>query len=326
LVYPMNEDRCTTVEENLFKVMTRIRMVEEAIADRYSEQQMRCPVHLSIGQEAPSAAFSLIAEDGDYAVSTHRAHAHFLAKGGSLSALISEIYGKTTGCSRGAGGSMHLADRSIGFMGSSAIVGNSIPVGVGLGLALKRQAREQVSWVFIGDAATEEGVYYESVNFAVLHSLPVVFVCENNGYSVYSDASVRRPKMQTIAAVASALGCQARTAEGADALECWEAFKWAREQAQAGPILLEVNTFRHREHCGPNFDDSLGYRPQDYVEKGLSEDPISVLQSRLKSSGRLGWVSEYEALVRKEIDVAFVAAEEAEFLTLEQARGFVYAD
>lgn len=314
-----------STEEQLLRVMVRIRMVEEAIADRYSEQKMRCPVHLSIGQEAPAAAFALVAEKDDYAVSTHRAHAHFLAKGGSVTELICEIYGKVGGCSRGAGGSMHLADRSIGFMGSSAIVGNSIPVGVGLGLSLKLQEKEEISWIFIGDAATEEGVYYESVNFAVLHSLPVVFICENNGYSVYSDSSVRRPQAQTIEGVAKTLGCQTRSANGSNAVECFDAVRWARAQAKNGPVLLEISTFRHREHCGPNFDDSLGYRPIEYVENGFSEDPIVPLKGSAELSESGAWISAYEAEVRDEIERAFVSAEEAEFLTLEQASEFVYA-
>lgn len=321
----MNYEERPDTHENLLKAMIRIRMVEEAIADRYAEQKMRCPVHLSIGQEAPAAAFALVAQKEDYAVSTHRAHAHFLGKGGNLTQLICELYGKVTGCSRGAGGSMHLADFSVGFMGSSAIVGNSIPVGVGLGLALKRQKKEKISWIFLGDAATEEGVYYESVNFAVLHSLPIVFVCENNGYSVYSDSSVRRPPSQTITDVSKTLGCETRLAKGSDAIECLDAFHWARAHAFNGPVLLEIETFRQREHCGPNFDDSLGYRPPEYVEKGFSEDPLMLLKRLVESSGLGAWIAAYEAEVQGEIERAFSSAEEADFLTLDQATGFVYA-
>ena len=313
-----------SIEEQLLRVMVRIRMVEEAIADRYHEEKMRCPVHLSIGQEAPSAAFSLVAKLQDYAVSTHRAHAHFLAKGGNLNSLIAELYGKVTGCSKGAGGSMHLADQSKGFMGSSAIVGNSIPVGVGLGLALKLRTENLVSWVFLGDAATEEGVYYESMNFAVLKKIPVVFMCENNDYSVYSDASVRRPASQTIAHVASALGAQARQVNGNDPLQSLEAVKWAREKAKRGPVLLEFNTFRQREHCGPNFDDSLGYRAKDYVRRGMEDDPVKKLKASLELEHRLTWFDAFAELVRAEIDDAFRFAEAADYLTLEEASGLVY--
>ena len=314
-----------SIEEQLLRVMVRIRMVEEAIADRYHEEKMRCPVHLSIGQEAPSAAFSLVAELQDYAVSTHRAHAHFLAKGGNLNSLIAELYGKVTGCSKGAGGSMHLADKSKGFMGSSAIVGNSIPVGVGLGLSLKLRTENLVSWVFLGDAATEEGVYYESMNFAVLKKIPVVFMCENNDYSVYSDASVRRPASQTIAQVASALGAQARQINGNDSVESLEAVKWARGKAKEGPVLLEFKTFRQREHCGPNFDDALGYRPASYIEQGISSDPISNLKKRLVQQDRdLAWLSAYQRDINLEIEDAFNLADVADYLTFDEATGLVY--
>ena len=223
-------------------------MVEEAIAENYADQQMRCPVHLSIGQEAPSAAFALNVRKEDYAVSTHRAHAHFLAKGGNLDEMIAELHGKVSGCSKGIGGSMHLADKSVGFMGSSAIVGNSLPVGVGLGLSLQVQGQDGISCVFLGDGATEEGVYYESVNFAVLKNLPVLFICENNGFSVYSDESVRRPANQTITGVAEALGLRAALIDGNDVVRCSDAFTSAMSSIRGGegPMLLEFTTFRQR--------------------------------------------------------------------------------
>jgi len=150
LVHPVIDH----VDKALIRMMIRIRRVEEEIARRYVEQEMRCPTHLSIGQEAVPAALSLVSHPSDYAVSTHRGHAHYLGKGGSLRAMISEIYGRVTGCSRGKGGSMHLIDTAVGFMGTSAIVGNSIPIGVGLGLSSKYMRSGQVSFVFFG--RTEE--------------------------------------------------------------------------------------------------------------------------------------------------------------------------
>jgi len=311
----------------LYGAMLRIRMVEEEIAARYSEQEMRCPVHLSIGQEAPSAAFSLVAEVKDYAISTHRAHAHYLAKGGNLGAMIAEIYGKVTGCSKGVGGSMHLADKSVGFMGSSAIVGNSIPVGVGLGLAAKRQKNQAISWIFLGDGATEEGVYYESVNFAVLKQLPVVFVCENNGFSVYSDESVRRPKQQTIPDVAESLGCVSISVDGNDAQAALEALKSvsARVRDGQGPALIELHTFRQREHCGPNFDDDLGYRSEEYLDKWKLRDPLDLLRSKMTGADDAKWIEETQSKIATEIDVAFSEAKEARFPTLQECKELVYA-
>lgn len=311
----------------LYRTMLRIRMVEEEIALRYPEQEMRCPVHLSIGQEAPAAAFSLVAAIQDFAVSTHRAHAHYLAKGGNLDAMIAELYGKVTGCSRGIGGSMHLADKSVNFMGSSAIVGNSIPVGVGLGLASQMQGTGALSWVFLGDAATEEGVYYESMNFAVLKQLPVVFVCENNGFSVYSDESVRRPSAQSIVGVARSLGAQAEFVDGNDPLAALTAMRSLAVDARSGggPALIELETFRQREHCGPNFDDQLGYRSEAYLEKWAPRDPIDLLGRELQSGEDAAWISNVKDEIQGEIETAFSRAKEARFPTLAECREVLYA-
>ena len=144
---------------NLYEQMYRIRTVEEVIADNYPDGKMRCPVHLSIGQEAIPAVFAQVIRASDFAVSTHRGHAHYLAKGGNLNAMIAEIYGKSTGCAKGKGGSMHLIDLGVNFMGTSAIVGNSIPVGVGLALSAQLKKTNQISCIFLGDGATEEGVF-----------------------------------------------------------------------------------------------------------------------------------------------------------------------
>ena len=150
---------------SLFEEMLRIRLVEESIAEKYSEEKMRCPTHLSIGQEAISVGVCSNLTKKDQVLSSHRAHAHYLAKGGCLKSMLAEIYGKVTGCSKGMGGSMHLVDKSVGFMGSTAIVGNTIPVAVGSALAMKLKKKKTISCVFFGDAAIEEGVFYVSGNF-----------------------------------------------------------------------------------------------------------------------------------------------------------------
>ncbi len=194
----------------------KIRRTEEEIANRYSEQEMRCPTHLSIGQELVPSIYAQFITKEDYAVSTHRAHAHYLAKGGNLKAMLAEIYGKKTGCSHGMGGSMHLIDKSVGFMGSTAIVGGTIPIGVGLGLSIQIKNEEKISTVFLGDGATEEGVFYESLNFTALKSLPVLFICENNLYSVYTKLEDRQPKNRKIHQLALAIGIEATHANGYD--------------------------------------------------------------------------------------------------------------
>ncbi len=319
----------SSIELQLLMAMIRLRMIEEAIATRYSDQEMRCPVHLSIGQEAPSAAFSLATQREDYAVSTHRGHAHFLAKGGSLNAMIAEIYGKSTGCSRGRGGSMHLADKNIGFMGTSAIVGNSIPVGVGLGLALQIEGRAQASCIFLGDGATEEGVFYESATFAALKGLPVVFFCENNLYSVYSPLSVRQPQGRRLTQVAATLGLAAAEVDGNDAVACYEVVASALERARegAGPQFLEFHTFRHREHCGPNDDDHLGYRAPGQLKSWLEGDPITRLQMRiLRTHPEVAQdLDSYRFRVEDEIDSAFSAAMAAPYPDFDECMRDVYA-
>ena len=314
---------------NLLKQMIRIRMVEEEIARQYHDQEMRCPVHLSVGQEAPSAAFALAVQKEDFAVSTHRGHAHFLAKGGSLDEMIAEIYGKATGCSKGRGGSMHLADKRIGFMGTSAIVGNSIPIGVGLGLSLQINKLKQASCVFLGDGATEEGVFYESVNFSAIRQLPVVFLCENNRYSVYSKLNVRQPLGRNISGMVRGLGIKSTEVDGNDVVACYEAIDCSLIAARncEGPQFVEMHTFRHLEHCGPNEDDYLGYREPGELASWLTKDPIQLFEQFLKENGvaTSEFVESCRAEITTEINTAFANAKNAPFPDLESCLSDVYA-
>ena len=266
------------MKDQIIENLIFIRRLEEAIAQKYSEQDMRCPAHLSIGQELPPIAVCNGLSNNDLAVGTHRSHAHYLAKGGDPSALVAELYGKETGCAGGVGGSMHLIDESVGFYGSTAIVGNSIPIGVGLALALKMENKsENLCVVFLGDAAMETGSFLESANFAAVNKLPVIFVCENNRYSVYSDLSSRQPEGRSIEDLSKGLGLNYRLFENLDIHECAEettsAIKFFRCRNE--PALFEFPTFRHREHCGPNFDDHLGYRDPEEVSQWLEKDPIN---------------------------------------------------
>ena len=272
----------------LLKMMKLIRQTELEIAKRYNESKMRCPTHLSVGQEAVSAAVSEWTEDHDYAVSTHRAHAHYLGKGGNLNLMIAELYGKQTGCAAGRGGSMHLIDLNVNFMGTSAIVGNSIPVGVGLGLSAKLNKKNQVSLVFLGDAATEEGAFYESVSFACVKNIPVVFICENNLYSVYTGLEERQPKSRKIYELAAGIGIKhSKVEDGNDAIKAStalrNAIKYTRKTSM--PSFLEFKTYRWLEHCGPNNDDELNYRPLDEISEWRSKDPINRLEKQLLKRG-----------------------------------------
>jgi TPP-dependent pyruvate/acetoin dehydrogenase alpha subunit len=299
----------------LYEQMLRIRRVEEAIAQRYAEQEMRCPVHLSIGQEAVPVGVAAALEARDYAFGTHRAHAHYLAKGGSLFALLSELYGRETGCCAGRGGSMHLVDLDAGFLGATPIVGSSLPVGVGAAFGCAMRGEDRVTVVYFGDGATEEGVFSESLTFAALASAPVIFVCENNLYSVYSPLCVRQAAARDAVAIARAHGVQAERGDGNDVEFVRDAVAGAVARARAGegPTFFEFATYRWLEHCGPGYDNDLGYRTPEEFEAWRARCPLAKLEGRLRASGEIddAALAAIEARIAAEIADAFARAKAA---------------
>jgi len=315
--------------KELFACMKLIRSVEEGIATRYKEQKMRCPTHLCTGQEAVSAAVGLALRQNDYAVSTHRAHGHYLGKGGDLPRMIAEIYGKASGCSKGKGGSMHLIDQNVGFMGSTPIVGNSIPIGAGLGLSIQLEGTDQISCIFIGDGAIEEGVFAETVNFCAQRNLPVLFICENNFYSVYSPLKVRQPENRSISKMVEAMGIHSQDGDGNDAIEIYEtALKVISEiRSGNGPRFLEFATYRWREHCGPNFDNDIGYRSEEEFLHWKDRDPILIMQSKLLDKALISSeeILEIDNLINKKVSAAFKFADESPFPNPQDAYDHVYA-
>ena len=296
--------------------MLRIRLVEESIANKYSEQKMRCPTHLSIGQEAIAVGVCANLNSQDQVLSTHRAHAHYLAKGGCLNSMMAEIYGKVSGCSKGMGGSMHLIDTSVGFMGSTAIVGNTIPVAVGLALEKKLARKKSIACVFFGDGATEEGAFYESVNFAIIHSLPILFICENNLYSVYSGLEVRQPVDRKIHKMVRAMGISAQHGNGNDVEEVARKVKHAKTiiLKSGGPQFLEFDTYRWREHCGPNFDNNIGYREESEFLKWKKKDPLKNFYSENSQK----YIDRKIGAISQEIDDAHQFADDSKFPTLQE--------
>ena len=309
--------------------MKRIRHVEEEIAGRYTQWKMRCPTHLSIGQEAIAAAVGKALRREDFAVSGHRAHAHYLGKGGNLPAMIAEIYGKATGCSRGRGGSMHLIDLAVSFEGSTAIVANSIPVGVGLALAAQLRKTGQISCIFFGDGAVEEGVFYEAANFAAVKNLPVLFLCENNLYSVYTHLHTRQPAGRKIYEMARGLGLESRDGDGNDVEAVYRITSNAADRLRHGsaPQFLEFYTYRHREHCGPNFDDDLGYRDDEEIGHWKSRDPVTRYEDRLLTEGVLSASArdDMQARIVREVDASFAFAEASPFPADGESYKNVYA-
>lgn len=312
----------------MYRDMLRIRMTEESIADRYAEQEMRCPIHLSIGQEASAVGTCRALRRPDRVFSTHRCHAHYLAMEGDLGAMLAEIYGKATGCVGGRGGSMHLADPDKGMLASVPIVGSAIPLAVGTALADKIDGNDNVSVVFLGDASVEEGVFHESANFASLHKLPVLFVCENNMYSVYAPLKNRQPS-RSMTELARAHGMDFASAEGNDVLAVFSAAREAVERARrgAGPTFLLFDTYRMREHCGPGFDNHVGYRSQEEYRSWQARCPIKSCQGELRNRNLLGIPEEdaWKAELRKEIEEAFKFAVAGSLPTPEQASAHVYA-
>lgn len=302
---------------DLYTRMLRIRLVEERIAELYPEQQMRCPVHLSVGQEAVAVGVCAALQPDDYALSTHRSHAHYLAKGGDLKAMLAELYGKATGCCRGKGGSMHLIDRSVGFLGAVPIVGSTIPIGVGAAFGALLRKERRVTIVFLGDGATEEGVFHEAVNFAVLKKLPVVFVCENNFFSVYSSLDVRQPGTREIHELAQGYGLDSRAGDGNDVEAIHGLTQAAVERARsgAGPAFLEFKTYRWREHCGPHYDNHVGYRSEQEFESWKARCPVAGLKRRLLERSLVSQddLDTIESALNAEIDEAVAFAKASPF-------------
>jgi len=297
-----------------FREMLRIRTVEEEIAARYAEQKMRCPVHLSIGQEAIAVGVSAALGPGDQAVSTHRCHAHYIAKGGDIVALLAELMGKSTGCCGGRGGSMHLFDLKAGLLLSLPIVAASIPVGVGAALAFSQEKKPNVAVIYFGDAALEEGVYHESANFAALKKLPAIFVCENNLYSVYTHLRDRQPQ-RPLTELGRAHGMPTVQVDGNDVHAVYRAAVAAVDTARAGngPTFILADTYRWREHCGPNYDNDLGYRTAAEFAAWRERDPIARLRTRLVGARLLDSAAEQAMKMEfnREVADAFAAAEAA---------------
>ena len=270
----MDQAHLTSILEKLWY----IRLVEEKICELYPEQEIRCPVHICIGQEAAAVGVCTNLNREDVVFSNHRSHGHYLAKGGNLKKFFAELYGKAEGCSHGRGGSMHLIDRAVNFMGSTPIVAGTIPVATGAALALKMQNSDSIAVVFFGDAATEEGVFYESINFAKLKKLPILFVRENNLYAVHTSLHTRQSA--DICNIVNAYGISCYKTDGNNAVLVYETSQKAIDTIRKGngPVFIEILTYRWKEHCGSNEDTALGYRSEQELAEWKQKDPIIRLQ------------------------------------------------
>ncbi|MBC8282324.1 MAG: thiamine pyrophosphate-dependent dehydrogenase E1 component subunit alpha [Nitrospinae bacterium] len=301
---------------DIYYRLVKIRSVEEAIAENYKQQEMRCPVHLSIGQEAVAVGVCAALNDDDIIFSTHRCHSHYLAKQGNLNRMIAELYGKRTGCAAGLGGSMHLVDESVGMMGSSAIVGGSIPLGVGAALSFKLSGpSNQVAVPFFGDGATEEGVFHESLSFAALHKLSVIFIAENNFVATASPLTARRP-MDNISQQGEAFGIPGYRINGNNVVEVYEAAKESVKRARDGngPSLIEARTYRLMSHVGPNEDKSSGSRTEQEWDHWRKQCPIKNFEAYCDDQQLLTSKERNEITqgIQDEVDKAFEFAKTSE--------------
>jgi TPP-dependent pyruvate/acetoin dehydrogenase alpha subunit len=311
--------------EPLYRSLYRIRRLEEEVARVYPTDKIKSPVHLSIGQEAVSVAICAALTPRDIVFGTYRGHALYLAKGGDLKRMVAELYGKATGCTKGKGGSMHLIAPDQGMMGTSAVVGTTIANAVGYAYALRvghassvpegRQAKnpphdQPIVASFFGDGATEEGVFAESLNFAVLKRLPILFICENNRYAIHTHQRLRQGR-PAICERARAQGLPAERLNGNDLLGlCRRAGDViAHIRAGEGPWFLEVLTYRWKEHVGPNEDYHLGYRMDEEGEPWIATDPVRQLAAAVDPDTR----ARLEAQVEAEIAAAFAFAEDSPF-------------
>ena len=300
----------------MYETMQRIRKFEERVAELVSKNEIICPCHLYIGEEAVATGVCAALRKDDWVLSTHRSHGHYIAKGGDIKALMAELYGRVTGCSKGRGGSMHLASLAVGLPGSSAIVAGTIPLAVGAALAFSIQKKDNVSVAFFGDGAANEGTFYESLNIAALKKLPVIFVCENNLYSTHMPVSACLADTD-IHKKAEAFKMPSVRVDGNNIAEVFKVAKSAVEDARSGkgPALIECMTYRWRGHVGPSYDLNKGLRSKEELDYWMNRCPIKALEEFLL---KYDFVSEseksniYES-IEEEIEEALVFAKESPY-------------
>ena len=308
-----------TSEKNLrlHEQMVLIRTVEETLAAHYSEQEMRTPVHFGIGQEAVAVGVCGALTQSDVVFSHHRCHNHYLAKGGDLYGLVAELYGKVDGCSKGRGGSVHLTDQSVGLVATSAIVGQMVAVATGAALAFKMDGEDRVATTFFGDATIEEGGFYESINYASIKKLPVLYICENNLYSTESPLNIRQPEGIDFCDRMRSFTVTSESVDGNDVVAVFEAASKAVDLCRngGGPVFLECKTYRWREHVGPDFDHDHGrtYRSLEELEHWMERCPILQSSERLLEQGlaTTEFLESYEVEAVKRINECIADAKKA---------------
>jgi pyruvate dehydrogenase E1 component alpha subunit len=303
----------------LYRKMLEIRYFEEKVYDLYGQNLVPGTIHLYAGQEAVAVGVCANLREDDYITSTHRGHGHCIAKGTQLKRVMAEILGKKTGYCKGKGGSMHIADFSIGMLGATAVVGAGLPIAAGAGLSIKLRKTDQVVACFFGDGASNQGTFHESINMASIWDLPVLFICENNLYAMGTHQS-RVMAIENIADRAVAYGIPGVVVDGNDVLAVYEAAHEAVDRARkgAGPTLIECKTYRHKGHS--RFDPAT-YRPKEEVEEWMKRDPIMQFRAKLIEMKTLteGEINKIEQDVTAMVEDAVKFATESPYPAPEEA-------
>ncbi|MBL0059853.1 MAG: thiamine pyrophosphate-dependent dehydrogenase E1 component subunit alpha [Elusimicrobia bacterium] len=313
----------------MLRDMIRVRLVELEIERRYKEDEMKTPIHLVIGQEACAVGCAAALRPPDLVYAGHRNHGIYLAKGGDLKSMMAELYCRSTGCVGSRGGSMHLIDKKAGMAWTSAIVAGSIPIAAGAALAAQMKKEDRVIVAFFGDAANEEGVTSETLNFSVLKHLPLVFFSENNFYSVQSSLEGRQPSVEIHRRAA---GFRPAGGSGGwnNVVAVFEAMSRAVERAREGrgPTFIEARTYRWRAHGGAGDDSPSGYRDPAEVEAWRAVCPIEGFEEALRSAGVFskGQRAEWDQEIHREIQDAFEFARQSPEPSAADAFTHVYAE
>ncbi len=323
----MNTQISDTTLKDLHRRMVRIRQFEERAGKLMEDGKIPGALHLYVGQEAVASGVMTHLTNEDWITSTHRGHGHLIAKGGEFGPMFAELYGRATGYCKGKGGSMHISNMALGMLGANGIVGGGPPIAMGAGFANKFKGNDRVSVTFFGDGASNEGSFHEAANMAGLYQLPVLFVCENNGYGEYT-AQANHQAIVDVADRAAGYGMPGVIVDGMDAVAVFEAAGVAIQRARdgGGPTLLECKTYRFYDHVGVR-GMGLNYRSDDEVAEWKRRDPITLLEGRLAEQGILAEV-EAKAVheeVAAEIEAAVEFAENSPYPEPEALLEDVYA-
>ncbi len=284
---------------DIHRRMVRIRIFEETAGKLMEDGKIPGALHLYVGQEAVASGVMVHLTNEDWITSTHRGHGHLIAKGGEFGPMFAELYGRATGYCKGKGGSMHISNMELGMLGANGIVGGGPPIAVGAGFSNKYRKTDRVAVTFFGDGASNEGSFHEAANMAGLYQLPVLFVCENNGYGEYT-AQSNHQAIVDVADRAAGYGMPGVIVDGMDAVAVYEAAGVAIQRARegAGPTLLECKTYRFYDHVGVR-GMGLNYRTDDEVEEWKQRDPIALFEARLAEQNILS--PEAAAAIHEEV-------------------------